>query len=333
VERAQMRLVAQWLALGRRVTLVAGVVPPGLALPDRLELVRIGSSRFRHQFVLPDVVRERAPDVIFCPGNHYTSVAAWTRRKLGRACPPIVGKLSNAIVRGDHGAMLAFGHRLWLARHGRFLDHLVAMTPATAEVAAHAMNLGNRVSVIPNPPPVGCGTPLPIPFPAGPVVLGVGRLVPQKRWDRLVDALPLLPADACVLLLGEGRERRALRARAEALGVGDRLLMPGHVPDPLPAMARAQVMALPSDFEGVPGVLREALSVGTPVVATDCSQAIAEIVSDPSLGTVVPRDDAAALVRALAARLAPDAPRPAPVPQPGTDSAERYLELFDRLTA
>ena len=56
-----------------------------------------------------------------------------------------------------------------------------------------------------------------------------------------------------------------------------------------------------------------------------------EIVSDPRLGTVVPRDDPAALVDALDAWLSPAARRPRPVPPPGIDAPQRYLELFDRL--
>jgi hypothetical protein len=56
---------------------------------------------------------------------------------------------------------------------------------------------------------------------------------------------------------------------------------------------------------------------------------VAEIIDTPALGSIVPLDDAAALVAAL--RHWMEADRPAPVPQPGADSALRYLELFDRL--
>jgi glycosyltransferase involved in cell wall biosynthesis len=221
-------------------------------------------------------------------------------------------------------------HQVWLARHGSFLDHLVAMTPATAEEAARATRMVGRTSVIPNPPAV----PIPGKVPDLPdrFILGVGRLEPQKRWDRLVAALLLL-ADGTIplIILGEGSERGAIEAQARELGLGDRVLLLGHSGDPLPVMARATVLALTSDYEGVPGVLREALSVGTPVVSTDSSAAVAEIVDLPDRGTVVARDDAAALVEALNAWLAPTAQRPEPVPQPGADSAERYLALFDQL--
>jgi hypothetical protein len=56
---------------------------------------------------------------------------------------------------------------------------------------------------------------------------------------------------------------------------------------------------------------------------------VGEIVADATLGTIVPLGDAPALVAALDHWLVAD--RPVPVPQPGSDSAARYLALFDRL--
>ena len=270
---------------------------------------------------------------MFCPGNHYTARAALLRARLGRHCPPIVAKMSNALDRADLAWPLRTGNRAWLRMHPSFCDRLVAMTPALAAEAIAATGIApGRVAVIPNPP----ARPLPgapsLPLPPGRLVIGVGRLVPQKRWNRLVAAIPrLADTSVQVVIVGEGPERDALATQATALGVADRLHLPGHAADPLPLLARAAVAVLPSEFEGVPGVLREALSVGTPVVSTDSSYAIAEIVTSPALGTIVPRDDSAALVAAIDAWLAPDARRPAPVPPPGSDSAARYLMLFAEL--
>jgi glycosyltransferase involved in cell wall biosynthesis len=327
VERAQLRLARGWLAAGRRVTLAIEDISGPLAaeLPAGLEIVAL--SRL---LALPNVVRRLAPDVIFCPGNFYTGIAAWTRLRLGKACPPIVAKMSNAPARADHGGLMHMAHQVWLARHGNFLDHLVAMTPATAKEAALATRMVGRTSVIPNPPAVSVSGTLPDLPPR--FILGVGRLEPQKRWDRLIAALPLLANQTISLvILGEGTERGAIEAQIHALALEGRVLMLGHSGDPLPVMARATVLALTSDYEGVPGVLREALSVGTPVVSTDSSAAVAEIVDRLDRGTIVARDDVAALVAALDAWLAPTVQRPEQVQQPGADSAERYLALFDQL--
>jgi glycosyltransferase involved in cell wall biosynthesis len=344
VERAMLRLAGGWLAAGRRVTLVVGRLSGPLVaeVPAGLEIVALAPETggavpplARSVWPLravPRIVRERRPDLVFCPGNFYTSVAALTRLRLGHDTPLTVGKMSNSIDRSDLGALGSLGNRAWLATHGRFLDHLVAMTPDTAAVAARALGMGARTSVIPNPPAQPIIGAAPLALPAGRFILGVGRLVAQKRWDRLIAAMPALAdRDVSLLILGEGERRAALEAQVAELGLEARVFLPGHGADPLPAMARAALVALPSDFEGVPGVLREALSVGTPVVATDSSPAVGEIVTSPALGNVVAADDQAALVAALNHWLHPAAVRPTPVPQPGADSTGRYLALFDRL--
>ena len=243
--------------------------------------------------------------------------------------------MSNALSRRDQGAAVAWGYRRWLTLHPRFLDHLVAIAPALrAEVIAATYIPADRVSVIVDPPTRPGHDPDTVPLPAGAFVLGVGRLIAQKRWDRLVAALPRLTDRAVeVVILGEGPERGRLLRQAAALGVADRLSLPGYVTDPLPALARAAVVALPSDYEGVPAVLREALSVGTPVVTTESSLAIREIVTRPELGAIVPFDDAAALAAALDRRLAPGAVRPARLPLAGEHAAAEYLALFDSVAA
>ncbi|MEK9210551.1 glycosyltransferase [Sphingomonas sp. 2378] len=332
VEAALARMLQGWTRQGRRVTLVLGEESGRFqhGVPSGVEIVTLGHQRYTGLCTtLPAMIDRMRPDIIFCPGNHYTSMAAWARLRLAGACPPIVGKMSNAVDRGDHHPIVAWGQRQWLARHRLFLDSLVAMTPATARAAREATGLS--VAVIPNPPSaLPAGGPDTI-LPPGRRILGVGRLEPQKRWDRLITALTHLPEDVGLTILGEGSLRPALTAQIAVLGLEHRVSLPGHVANPSAAMAAAPVLALPSDYEGVPGVLREALAVGTPVVTTDSSPAVHEIVTDPSLGTIVPREDLGALVAGLRHWLNPVAPRPDPVPEPGQDSAERYLALFDSI--
>jgi glycosyltransferase involved in cell wall biosynthesis len=337
VERAQLRLAADWIAAGRRVTLVLGTARGPLAseLPDGVTVIERDLIAYMAMFDLPQYVRTIAPDLLFCPGNHYTSVAAWTRLQLGRDCPPIVAKLSNALDRSDHPAPVALGYRAWLRLHPRFIDHLVTMSPAMADEAAQLMVFPpKRISVIANPPARHVPDPTPLPLPAGRFLLGIGRLEPQKRWERLIEAMSAIAAqDTRLVILGEGSQREALEALVARRGLVDRVSLPGHALDPRPAIARAAAVVLVSDYEGVPGVLREALALGTPVIASESSVAIREIVTDPALGEIVPRDDPAALVAALDRRLDPARSRPAPVPEPGCHAAADYLDLFDRLVS
>ncbi|MFA6117384.1 MAG: glycosyltransferase [Sphingomonas sp.] len=339
VERVLLRLARNWADLGRRVTLVIGDTSGPLAaelpanVPASVDVRVLGDPSYSGLRAVAGIVRTVAPDLIFCPGNHYTGMALYTRLRLGPRCPPIVAKVSNRLDRTDQGALLSLGYRTWLRLHPRFIDHVVAMTPAMRDEAIGAMHIAvDRISVIPNPPAPALTDEAPSWLPAGTFLLGVGRLAPQKRWDRMIAALPRLArGDVHLVILGEGAERTALEAQAAALGLQGRVHLPGYVSDPRAALGRAAAVVLTSDFEGVPGVLREALAEGTPVVSTDSSVAVREIVTGPALGSVVAPGDEQALVAALDHWLAPGRARPEPIPEPGTDSAQRYLDLFDSL--
>lgn len=335
VERAQLRLAGDWIAAGRRVTLVLGSARGPLAseIPPGLRVIEHGSGAYLSMFDLPGHITALQPDVLFCPGNHYTSVAAWSWLQLGTACPPIVAKLSNTLVRSDHAALATLPYRAWTRFHPRFADHLVAMTPGMAAEAAHVMRFpADRISVIANPPARHTADPCPVPLPEGRFILGVGRLEPQKRWDRLIVALrDAKTAGAKLVILGEGSMRGALERLAARHGVADRVFLPGHALDPRPAIRRAAAVALVSDYEGVPGILREALSLGTPVIATESSVAIREIVTCPSHGDVVALDDGEGLRASIDRWLDPARPRPVPVPEAGSRASQAYLDLFDRI--
>ncbi|WP_294339379.1 glycosyltransferase [uncultured Sphingomonas sp.] len=336
VERVQLRLAREWVARGRRVTLIVGCDAGPLAdeIADGVECIRIDTRNYAMLVAkVPGLVARLRPDTIFCPGNRYTAVAGWTRARLGRACPPTLGKLSNALDRIDMIAPMRAAYALWLRMHPAFLDRLVAMSPAMATDAAWRMAMPERrLAVIENPPPRrgagAVGVDLPPRY-----LLGVGRLVPQKRWDRAIAALARL-ADSTIplVLLGEGPDRAKLVRCAETLGIADRLILAGHVPDPMPAMAGAAAVVLTSDYEGVPGVVREALSVGAPVVTTDSTPAVYELIPDTRHGTIVGRDDADALVAAIDQRIGAGGERPTPVAVTG-DPAGDYLSLFDSLVA
>lgn len=111
VERALLRLAGGWAARGQRVTLVIGDASGPLVgeLPTGVVTVVLGDARYRAMLGIAGRVRALDPDVIFCPGNHYSAVAAMLRLRLGRDCPPIVGKVSNALVRDDQPAPIAWG--------------------------------------------------------------------------------------------------------------------------------------------------------------------------------------------------------------------------------
>ena len=163
--------------------------------------------------------------------------------------------------------------------------------------------------------------------PAAPVIGSVGRLASQKRYDRIVRALPSLPA-AHALILGEGAERAALEALAADLGVAARLHLPGHADDPAAGLDAMDVFVLCSDREGMSNAMLEALAAGVPVVSTDVSGA-REALAPPDSpyrapGVVLPSPDA--LVPTLSALLADDERREAMADAARRVAAERFDE-------
>jgi glycosyltransferase involved in cell wall biosynthesis len=134
-----------------------------------------------------------------------------------------------------------------------------------------------------------------------PVIISVGRLVWQKGFDRLLDAFARVADYRVVrlIILGEGKLRRQLEHRADALGISDCVDMPGQVAQVGPWMAHANLLVSSSNFEGSPGVLIEALAAGCPVVATDCPGGSAELLRDRKAGILVPMGSDQALADAI----------------------------------
>jgi len=145
----------------------------------------------------------------------------------------------------------------------------------------------------------------------GPVVSYVGKLVPRKGVDTLIESMGLLQARGGaprLVMAGIGGLREPLEQRAAELGIADRITWLGKVPHDEVGwvMSAGDVFVLPSLSEGLPTVVCEAMACGLPVVAT-AVDGTPEIVDDPATGLLVRPHDAEGLADALA-RVLGDAP-------------------------
>lgn len=134
-----------------------------------------------------------------------------------------------------------------------------------------------------------------------PVVLGVGRLTPQKDFSTLMRAFCRLldRRDARLILAGKGERRAELQELAVELGIDDRVSLPGFVPNQYAYMANADVFVLSSAWEGFGNVLVEAMACGTPVASTDCESGPAEILAEGEYGPLVSVGDVDQLASAI----------------------------------
>jgi glycosyltransferase involved in cell wall biosynthesis len=156
----------------------------------------------------------------------------------------------------------------------------------------------------------------------GPIVGSVGRLSPEKGFDLLLRALKQIPGLTAVIA-GRGAEREQLERLADELGVANRVVMPGFVPDARTWMAMYDVFAVPSRSEGMPLALIEAMLASRPVVVTAIG-GMPDVVVDGETGLVVPPEDPDALAEALRTLFAEDGTRVAM----GTGGRARAREEF-----
>ncbi|WP_339950765.1 glycosyltransferase [uncultured Albimonas sp.] len=175
----------------------------------------------------------------------------------------------------------------------------LAPTDARVGLVYHGLDLTR----FPDPPERGAAE--------GPLrLLSVGRLVAKKGYDDLLEALARLPAEVDWRFdhIGGGDLKASLAARAESLGLADRIRWLGKKDqtEVVAAMRAADLFVLPSkiaedgDRDGLPNVLMEAASQRLPILSTAVS-AIPEFVRDGREGRLVPPGDPQALAEALTA--------------------------------
>jgi len=147
-----------------------------------------------------------------------------------------------------------------------------------------------------------------------PVILSVGRLAGQKDFSTLVRAFAIVRKThrARLFIIGEGEERNKIESLVRQLGLVNEVSLPGYISNPYPFMRQSTVFVLSSKWEGLPGVLIEAMYCGVPIIATDCPSGPREILDEGRYGQLVPVGDAVTLAGAITKSLNGYSLRPPP---------------------
>ena len=301
-----VRLVALDSGWGRLLPFVSRWIP------------QRGMQTAASTLALSQYLKRVRPDVIMSAASHVNLVSVLARR-LARVRVPLVLRASNH-PSGNSKLWPAAARPIrvflrWMAgRVYPWADAVIAVSGGVAEEIAQLTGLSRKtITTIYNPTVTAdladkAGARVDHPWLAAgqpPVILGAGKLKIQKDFPTLIRAFARVRATrpARLVILGEGGQRRTLEALARKLGVADDVAMPGHVDNPLAWMRAASVFALSSAWEGLPGVLIEAMACGCPVVSTDCPSGPAEILDCGEYGPLVPVADEQALAEAIGATL------------------------------
>nr|WP_063770608.1 glycosyltransferase [Streptacidiphilus carbonis] len=303
--------------VGATVLPWAAVRAPGPGLPGEIASLR-------------RLVAEARPDLV----HLHSAKAGLAGRLAVRGVFPTVFQ-PHAWSFAAVGGPLAAAARLWERRAVRWTDRLLCVSDQE-RAEGESAGLRGRWAQAPNGVDLDRFDPARLPsqprarevlgLPAdAPLAVCVGRLCRQKGQDVLLRAWSAVPAripGARLALVGDGPDRAALEAMAAALPEPDSVVFAGSSEDPRDWYAAADLLVLPSRWEGMALVPLEAMACGCPVLLTEVAGARECL--EPG-GTLLPVDDPQALREALAARLAD----PVACLAAGARARERIVEHHD----
>ena len=183
------------------------------------------------------------------------------------------------------------------ACYSRF-DRIICVSQAVADAFKRIYEPKTTVSVLHNPIDsrhivFRAKEDCPIPSKSRIRIVSMGRLVPQKAFDRLLRVASHLKKDGFsfeLWILGDGRDRRSLDDLIDKEHLRENVLLWGFKQNPYPYIASADLFVCSSLAEGFSTAIIEALVLGVPVVATDCA-GVRELLEGSGCGIISSNDD------------------------------------------
>jgi len=163
---------------------------------------------------------------------------------------------------------------------------------------------------------------------ASPHIVAIGRLEQQKGFDILLRAFAIVRfnrPDWSLVIVGDGSERDSLRVLSRFLRLDAAIYWAGEVANPFPYYRWADIVVVPSRFEGFPNVALEAMALGNAVICSDCRTGPRELTVKGRYGRLVPVGDAGALAREIVAL----GSSPHAIEELGSSAREFVLRTYD----
>ncbi|MCA9071982.1 MAG: glycosyltransferase [Planctomycetaceae bacterium] len=267
----------------------------GYSLPEDVPVHLLGYrglwELFRAAGKLRTVIEQTRPDVVL---SNITATNLFVGLALNSTQyrPRWMARIGNNPRSHDSWLRKLFARQIYPQ-----VDGFVTNSTSLANEFANYYNVPPRqVEVIANPTDFRAIDQLAATFPektwAGnkPLLIAVGRLFPQKRYDILLDAFARIHQQipAHLWICGEGPCRRSLERLIRKLRLTNHVELLGFCHNPYTLMKQATMFVMSSDHEGLPNALIEAQGLGLPAVSTDCPYGPSEIIDDGQTGYLTP---------------------------------------------
>jgi glycosyltransferase involved in cell wall biosynthesis len=289
-------------------------------VPSNINIIELKVSRALSSiFRITNYLRDHKPTVLISTLNR-VNIAAVISKKISGVNTQIILREANTF-----SVYTKMQNSFWdkvIYHAARFLypyaDNIVGVSRGvTDDIEKHFKRLSkNKLSVIYNPvvnkevfelsiqkidhPWYREGTP---------VILGVGRITPQKDFCTLIRAFEIVKKqiDVRLIILGSGKkeeggtpvEYEKVTSLIHELNLEDIVDLPGFTKNPFAYMNKSTLFVLSSKWEGLPGVLIQALACGCPVVSTDCPSGPREVLNSGEFGKLVPIEDYEKMAEAI----------------------------------
>ncbi|MEM1168441.1 MAG: glycosyltransferase [Cyanobacteria bacterium P01_H01_bin.35] len=285
-------------------------------LPPEVELVDLKADGFSKYFLkLIKYLREKRPKTLFSAGHTSAEVAIIAKLLALVPTRVVVSERSNLSFETQTGNPLGNRFKSRLIPLGvrllyPFANGIITVSNGVAQDLAMTAKLPlESIETIYNPtitPKVLKASQESLEHPwfapgQPPVILGVGRLEPQKDFPTLIHAFAKVRQTqaAKLVILGSGGEEKKLLSLVDELDLKEDVAMLGFAKNPYVYMAKSAVLVMSSAWEGLPNVLIEAMAVGIPVVSTNCPSGPEEILDNGKYGELVPVGDSETMAQAI----------------------------------
>ena len=311
-------------------------------LPKSVFVHDLGAKRVRSAaWRLLRLVHTVSPDVVLSSMAHLNFLVLLLRPLFPRGVRVVVRQNATASAVLAEAAEPRYTSLLYRLLYPR-ADLILCPTQAMADDLAALIRVSpGKLAVLPNPvdsEAISAALTGPLCWHgAGPHLLAVGRLSPEKGFDLLIEAMAEVrvhfPA-ADLTIVGAGREEARLKQLAAHLGLEAAVWFAGYVESPYIFYPGASAFVLPSRQEGMPNALLEADAAGLPLIATPASGGVIDLLRNRSGAWLAAAVSAPALARALDAALTSLHPGERIHRQPVVGhEIDRYAELIASVCA